>query len=269
MRVSFASSPRPGRENEDFVIASPDVAVVLDGAGIPDGLSIGCVHGVPWFVQQLGTDLHRRAIGQRTSLTECLADAIRHVSQLHGSTCDLGNPMTPTATVAMVRLRGQRMEWLALSDSTVAIKRLHGLQTISDHRLSDVTTSQLDEMAESLRGMESEERRRRLAYAQRAAMNTTDGYWVAAHDPKAAEEALVGSTPLAEIHTAALLTDGAARPVDDFHAMTWGEAMHQLESEGPQSLINRARAMENADPEGKRWPRGKRHDDATAVLLMP
>ncbi|MER7815238.1 protein phosphatase 2C domain-containing protein [Streptomyces sp. NPDC096153] len=267
MRISFASSPRPGRENEDFVIASPDVAVVLDGAGIPDGLSTGCVHGVPWFVQQLGTELHRRAVEQQAGLTECLADSIHHVSQMHASTCDLSNPMTPTATVAMVRVRGESLEWLALSDSTIVINGRDGLQAVSDHRVSDVTASQRIDMAAALKGLSETDRRRRLAYAQRDVMNQAEGYWVAAHDPKAAEEALTGSSPLVDVRTVALLTDGAARPVDDFHEMTWTEAMHHLESEGPEGLIDRTRAMENADPNAERWPRRKCHDDATAALL--
>ncbi|MDQ0843361.1 protein phosphatase 2C domain-containing protein [Streptomyces sp. V1I6] len=267
MRVSFASTARPGRENEDFVIASSGVAVVLDGAGIPDGLPTGCRHGVPWFVRQLGTDLHRRASEQRASLTDCLAEAIRHVAQLHAATCDLHDPMTPTATVAAVRMREDALEWLALSDSTIVIDAEDGLHTVSDQRVADVTTRQREAMQAELAGQSDTERRRRLAYAQREVMNSIDGYWVAAHDPKAAEEALTGTMSLTGIRAVALLTDGAARPVDDFREMTWREAMHQLETDGPQSLIDRTRAMENGDPEAKRWPRGKRHDDATAVLL--
>lgn len=268
MRVSFASTARPGRDNEDFVVASTEVAVVLDGAGIPDGLPTGCLHGVPWYVHQLGTDLHRRASEQRASLTDCLAHAIRHVSQLHAATCDLHDPMTPTATVAAVRLREEVLEWLALSDSTIVIEAEDGLHTVSDHRVTEVTSRQCQAMRAELEGLPNTERRRRLAYAQREVMNSADGYWVAAHDPKAAEEALTGTLPLSGVRAVALLTDGAARAVDDFHEMTWPEAMHQLEADGPQSLIDRTRAMENSDPEAKRWPRGKRHDDATAVVLM-
>jgi hypothetical protein len=35
---------------------------------------------------------------------------------------------------------------------------------------------------------------------------------------------------------------------------------------GAAGLIRRVRAAEAADPGGDRWPRGKIHDDATAVL---
>ncbi|MGW1882891.1 hypothetical protein [Streptomyces sp. NPDC001970] len=222
---------------------------------------------MPWFVQQLGTELHRRATEKRASLTDCLADSIRHVGQLHGLICDLNNPMTPTATVVAVRVRAESLEWLALSDSTIVISGTSELQTIADHRVSDVTTKQRVDMDASLQELSEADRRRRLVYAQREIMNTTDRYWVAAHEPKAAEEALTGWTHVSDITAVALLTDGAARHVDDFHEMTWPEAMRHLEAEGPQGLIDRTRRMEHADPDAERWPRSKRHDDATAVLI--
>lgn len=49
---ALATDAAPGRPNEDFVIATPDIAIVVDGAGIPFG---GCHHGVSWYARQLGT----------------------------------------------------------------------------------------------------------------------------------------------------------------------------------------------------------------------
>jgi len=34
---------------------------------------------------------------------------------------------------------------------------------------------------------------------------------------------------------------------------------------GPAELIRRVRRAERSDPDGKRWPRGKPSDDASAV----
>ncbi len=267
MQVAFASAPNPGRENEDFVAASSNVVVVLDGAGLPDGLNTGCVHGVPWFVQQLGAELLSRAADRTMSLADCLADAIERTAQLHGHGCDLSNPLTPTSTVAMVRAHDERVEWLALADSTVVINGRSGIQAVSDHRVNEVTSRQRFDLATTLHGMEPGAKAHILANAQRAVMNTAGGYWVAATEPKAASEALVGSASLADVCSAALLTDGAARAVDDFQVMTWRDALDHLEGEGPQGLINRTRALEVSDPDHERWARNKRHDDATAALL--
>jgi hypothetical protein len=44
----------PDRLNEDFYLASPEVVVVVDGAGTPPGWESGCTHGVAWFARRLG-----------------------------------------------------------------------------------------------------------------------------------------------------------------------------------------------------------------------
>ena len=46
---ALATDSAPGRQNEDFVVATPEIAVVVDGAGIPFG---GCRHGVAWYAKQ-------------------------------------------------------------------------------------------------------------------------------------------------------------------------------------------------------------------------
>jgi hypothetical protein len=69
-----------------------------------------------------------------------------------------------------------------------------------------------------------------------------------------------------EHRRAALLSDGATRLVDRFGVMAWPGLFDVLDREGPYSLIMQTREAESSDPEGRRWPRSKRHDDATAVL---
>jgi hypothetical protein len=46
----------PDRENEDAVLAGPDRAVVVDGAGIPPEWRAGCHHSVAWYSHSLATD---------------------------------------------------------------------------------------------------------------------------------------------------------------------------------------------------------------------
>ncbi|WAL73719.1 hypothetical protein OU787_20700 [Kitasatospora sp. YST-16] len=98
---------------------------------------------------------------------------------------------------------------------------------------------------------------------------TPDGYWVAGPDPAAARHALTGTAPWTALRGAALLTDGAARPVDDFATTDWPGLLTLLRDTGPQSLIDHTRALERTDPHHTRWPRTKTHDDATAALLRP
>ena len=65
------------------------------------------------------------------------------------------------------------------------------------------------------------------------------------------------------------MSDGVTRTVDRFELDTWDKVMRILSTEGPQSLRVSIRAAENADAKGRRWPRGKVHDVATAAYVLP
>ena len=63
-----------------------------------------------------------------------------------------------------------------------------------------------------------------------------------------------------------MLSDGAIRLVDRFGLLDWSGFLDVLEKQGPEVIIERVREAERSDPDGQRWPRGKRHDDASAAL---
>jgi hypothetical protein len=87
-------------------------------------------------------------------------------------------------------------------------------------------------------------------------------------DPQAASQAITGSLARKTLHRAVLLSDGASRLVDVFGLATWTELLALLDESGPAELLRRVRAAEAADPEGRRWPRTKSSDDATAIYLI-
>lgn len=62
-----------------------------------------------------------------------------------------------------------------------------------------------------------------------------------------------------------LLSDGATRLVDSFDLITWDGILTILSSSGPDELVRQVREAEASDPVGRRWPRGKTRDDATAL----
>src|SRR3712207_5751830 len=114
---SITTDGAPGRPNEDAVAASPDIAVVVDGAGVPFG---GCIHGVPWYAQQLAGQTLAALVRQPdVSLRDGLGEGIAAVAALHADTCDPTSPNTPCAAVGILRLGDGLVEALALSDVTV------------------------------------------------------------------------------------------------------------------------------------------------------
>lgn len=271
MHVTYATEPVPGRVNEDFVVVTPDVAVLLDGAGLPEGTETGCVHGVPWYVRSLGTRLAALLTTRPArSMVDALADAIRDVAASHADTCEPGHPNSPSSTVAAVRVVDARAEWLVLADSTLVLDTVEGVEVVSDHRVERAEQARREAAdGEALASAGDRERARMLVAAQRRLRNVPGGYWAAADDPSAAGEALCGSRPVREVTRLALLSDGASRPVDLFGLATWSGVLRVLEERGPAGVLDDVRAAERSDPEGSRWPRGKVHDDATCALVVP
>ncbi|MFD5728334.1 hypothetical protein ACFWMT_19885 [Streptomyces sp. NPDC058368] len=269
MQVSMASTQGVGAANEDTVHVSPTGVVVLDGLSAPKDLPMGCVHGTPWFVRQLGTTLINLIGDEEMPLREALRAAIAAVNDLHRSSCDLDQEAVPASTVVMVRERGDALDYLVLSDNVLVLDLgADGIRTVVDKRVEEVAA---DEMRAALQGptgtAEHAARVSQLVSIQRSLRNKPGGYWVAATDPAAADEAIAGSVALARVQQAALLTDGASRLVDSFGVLTWNDLLSLLCAEGPAALIARTREAELADPVGERWPRFKRSDDATAAYV--
>ncbi|GLU50133.1 protein phosphatase 2C domain-containing protein [Nocardiopsis ansamitocini] len=269
MPYRLATDPgRTDRDNEDFAAVSTNAAVLLDGAGAPEHIDSGCVHGVAWYTRTLGALLlaTTRSDGK---LADALAEAITATASLHSHTCDLDNPDTPSATVVLVRLTGEHLDYLVLSDSVLLLD-VRGADpvAITDDRLGQVSR-ELRRHTPPSAGHEQGQERRDYETGLSKRRNASGGFWVAAATPHSAYEAITGSVPLADLDGFALLSDGASRLTDRFGLATWRATLDLLAAEGPRALIDQVRHAENSDNDGERWPRSKHHDDATAAVWRP
>ncbi|MET9322532.1 protein phosphatase 2C domain-containing protein [Streptomyces sp. NPDC003038] len=253
MRIDLATAPgNPERPNEDWVSAAMPASgggllVALDGVTPPRG-GDGCVHGVPWFAARLGGRLTELSGSRRDMpLDRILAEAVRATAEAHFDTCDLSHVRTPQATVVMVRWDEAYVEHLVLSDSVLLLQAPGGEVTaVLDDRLDGVPQEVLRSVA-----------------ASDALRNVEGGFFTAASDPAVAARAVTGRTPRGEVRAVAALTDGVSRWTDTFGEGDWAECLRVLRKEGAEGLIGRVRAIES-DP-ARRVPRGKRHDDASAL----
>ena len=139
---------------------------------------------------------------------------------------------------------------------------------ITDTRLADLHAQFKDELKTHRKGTaEYDEFIGRYAATIRGNRDRPGGFWVASTKPEAAFEAVTGTIDLTGVEAAMLFTDGASRPADLFRTSTWRELADIVRTGGPDALLTHVRAVERTDPDKSRWPRGKVHDDATAVLL--
>lgn len=267
MRVAIETQPGGAAPNEDWVAGTPALAVVLDGLSTV-GLDTGCRHGVPWYVAQLGSQLVAALADPGASLTVGLADALERVAALHPE-CDLANPGTPSATVAILRQREGAFDHLVLADSPIVLEGGEGFTVLTDLRVEEVLPDLRAEVEQyETHTAEHREALRRFVAAQRQTRNTPAGYWVAGASPEAAAHALTGSTPAEDVRAAVVLSDGASRLVTEYGMATWAEVFTMLRTGGPQELIATVRKVEATDPTGRRWPRYKSGDDAAVAFCQ-
>jgi hypothetical protein len=102
----------PDCENEDSTADAPQVAVVVDGAGIPSSLRSGCSHSVAWYSRTLAMafQLH---LADPCVMRDALRSAIADVVAEHENTCDLAEG-SPSATVAAWRITSSDLDYLVL-----------------------------------------------------------------------------------------------------------------------------------------------------------
>lgn len=270
MRVTIATDRAPGQsENEDFAGAVANAVVLLDGAGLSGVDDGGCVHGVAWYARSLGMSLlNALLVDASGTLADALASAIGDVADSHGTTCDLSHPGTPSATVVILRESGSDLDYLVLADSTLV---LQGMQSepnvVTDQREAEIGRRYRAEM-DALVGGTPAHAKARAEYvaALRAHRNRKGGFFVAAADPDVAKHAVMGTVPRSSVSCALLLSDGASRLNDRFKLQSWKETLELVASGSPSALIFAVREAERGDEQGRRWPRGKIFDDATAVL---
>lgn len=259
MRVAMASTAaEPGKVNEDFFAAMPSVAVLLDGAGMR-GIESICRHGVAWYTTRLGGELITRLARDASGLPSILGDAIEAVANAHRDTCDLANPSSPSATVAILRLAGDSAEHLVLGDSVLVLDRVGVSPEIVHDRRELVVRERHGAAYEAAPDGSAEKDRARAAYidALRANRNQPGGFWLAKDDPRASAEAITGTSRIADLTDAALLSNGASRIVDRFGDADWPRALSILREDGPEEIIRRVRAAERTT--------GVAPDDATVA----
>jgi hypothetical protein len=259
VQITYACVPAPqGGANEDRFRTGDGWALVLDGAGRYPGRTGGCVHPVTWVVEHLAGHISGQlATRDDKTLVEVVREGIRLTMADHGPTCDLTDPLSPGAALALVRVQTDVVEWLVLGDCAVAVERrspAEPLVTIDDRvdhlpaaPITDAEVRTYDpDFVATLR-------------------NRPGGFWVAAASPEAADEALTGQAALADVRQVLVCSDGVTR-LTERHGWTWSAMFEHAGRNGPSALVDAVRDADAADPDPRRW-RGKAHDDATAALI--
>jgi hypothetical protein len=181
-----------------------------------------------WYAESLCAALAERLTATPDGdLRLLLAAAIAALAREHR----LVPGFAPCSTVAMLRWSADLVDALVLADSPIVV-------------FTDVD-----------------------AYLLVGERDVDGGFRVAEADPAAAAHARTASWPRARVTEALLASNGVSCGVDDYHIFDWQGVLEQALRTGTPAVLTVVRVAEVADPDGTRWPRPKRHDDKTLVLV--
>ncbi|MGW5311597.1 PP2C family serine/threonine-protein phosphatase [Nocardia thailandica] len=263
MNLAVNSAQLAATSGDDRLVVTDNAVIVLDGATAHDP----AMPSAGEYVDRLATDL-ARLIETPDPLPDVLRSAIeRTTTELH-----LSPGMAPSSTAVLVRADRTAVETLVLGDSSAVIGRRSGAVTVhTDERLADLHLPQAGRYRERLTagcGYDDEHQSilRSLQAAERAQRNRPGGYWIAEADPEAARHAVHVRYARDEVSWVIAATDGVTDTLPVTY-ISWTEVagMTQPQLHG---LLEELRSWEaEADPDGARLPRAKRHDDKTLAVI--
>lgn len=268
-RIEVAERPGVGldgvvRPSEDVVVVLPQAVVLLDGAtSVDPELPSG-----GWYASRLAGELAGRLAGYpNTDLADLLAASIKTVARDH----QLTPGRSPSSTVALLRWTDTTIEGLVLADSPIVVFAAAGPTVLADSRLASMPrgAGYRDRLTAGEGYDENHLVALRKAMTNMAARrNVEGGFWVAEADPDAAHYAERATWPRDQVATVLMASDGVSCGVDSYGVFPdWSAVRDLVAGEGPEAVLDRVRAAEQADPDGTRWPRPKPHDDQALVVV--
>jgi serine/threonine protein phosphatase PrpC len=265
----------PTKPNDDAFAHDGASAVVMDGAtGLGEPLLEGDSDAA--WVAHFGAErlmAHMRAgrtceEGLRESLRETDAEFVRSRRRPPRESYE-----NPVASMMFVSLTESRMHATWFGDCAALVRRpRESIEVLGDALAKRARERERVAWLAASFGATSAQigvREVFLPALRRARnlVNTEAGGWLFGPDTRAADHAAKADVALAAGTIVMLVTDGFLALASDYDKYSVESLLDAAQSRGLEVLGDELRAIEESDPEGKRFPRFKKSDDATAMLL--
>jgi len=255
-----------GALNEDVLLQEKNLFGVFDGASslVPYFNADGKTGG------KLAADIAYQIFQQNPiNLSQAIKEANEaiHAAELKaGIDVDHKEGLWGT-TVSVVRLQDSRAEYIKIGNSPILVINADGnCQLMGEDDKHDLETLllwqklALKKIADPWKSMEEQNRK------VRRKVNET--YGVLNGEKRAEYFIQSGSMPLEGVRAIIILSDGFLIPKEDPHQEERWESFKQLYlSGGLPLLLNEIRRLETIDLDAWKYPRLKRHDDASAMAI--
>ncbi|WP_395018708.1 protein phosphatase 2C domain-containing protein [Dongia sp.] len=275
---SLSDPAKPGGENEDRIGWNASAAFVIDGAtSLGDPVVAPPASDAAW-IAEWARERMAAGLAPDRSLREIVRDlsAAARAQFFASAAPDVERYRHPSASFQSLRLTEAGLEIAGLGDCTLFLRdgagsltRYSGLRAgrsgeQSGARMALNRMGGLNAAGEGFRDAETLAALR----ASRARHNTAGGVWTLGIHPEAGEHVRI-EMPEAPMPALGLLcSDGFADILDNYALHTTAGLMDRAERNGLAPLLAEIRRIErDIDPNGLQFPRYKRSDDASAVLV--
>jgi hypothetical protein len=265
----------PAKGNDDAWGQTSGAAVVLDGAtNLCEPLLPG-ESDAAWLARFAARRLMAHCqdgASPRDALRRALADAERSFAGLRRRPPQK-NHENPYASMMLVGATDTGFEALWYGDCAALVKRpglpVEIVGDAFDKRAAEAKRVKMLADAKGLAPAAGVNRPEFLSAlrAARDTVNTEKGGWLFGPNSAAADHVRAKHVEAPPGTLVLLASDGFLALVSDYGAHDAEALLAHAQSKGLEALGNQLRDIESADREGRKFPRFKTSDDATAVLL--
>ncbi|MDE2182386.1 MAG: protein phosphatase 2C domain-containing protein [Alphaproteobacteria bacterium] len=265
----------PEKANDDAFAVEPMAATVFDGAtGLGGNLMPG-PSDAAWIAQFGARRLlaHLRESDEPVeALRRALADTKTSFEGLRRR-APKERYEIPYASMILAVAREDSVEALWFGDCAMLVERLDGevemVGEAFDKRAAEANRARMLSDAKGLPPVGALSRAEFTPHIRSARnhVNTDRGGWLFSPEPRAADHVASRRVSAAPGTHLLLASDGFLALACDYGAYDAAGLLRAARDNGLAALAQEVRAIENEDFDGRRFPRFKKSDDCTAVLL--
>jgi serine/threonine protein phosphatase PrpC len=264
----------PAKANEDFLAQGPHAGLVMDGATpLGDGLMPG-PSDAAWIAQFGARRLMAHLTEEksaRKALRDALADTQKSFEALRRHPPE-EKWQTPCASMMLAVPGASEVEFLWFGDCAALVKQGDTAVTVVgetfDKRAAEAERARAIGKEKNLSPAAGLSRPEFIGTLRAARNRINSGtYWLFSPDARAAAHVSRRAIKVAPGAVLLLATDGFLALASDYGAYSADGLMAAALSKGLAGLGEELRAIEAGDVGGDKFPRFKKSDDATAVLL--
>lgn len=256
------------KQNDDALGHAHGRAWVIDGAtDLQDKKFTGAASDAAWIAHFANARFHAAAGGAlRDIVREASAGAAEAFTRLAGAVPEKW--MSPIGSLLMAEETSEGLAGIHLGDC-----RLFALDAAGEVfeggppvDVADAEAKLAAQQTDADKPLLRRESTIAMLRTMRGKMNAPGASWTFGLDPACADHAKTWSLTLKRPAHVLLMTDGFSALADRYGAYTSGGLVQAALTRGLQELGRELRAIEDADA-GSKYPRFKKSDDATAVLM--